>query len=98
VGSCHSKSHCSLAGVARSPISPVLSRFQGSCKATAGQNGSEQRTYIQNGGRDASFYPAFSQSPLGHLQTQVKCLCFSAKVASKYLLQMQDGKSQNLQC
>jgi hypothetical protein len=47
---------CCLAGVALSPvigclsISPVLPGLQQGCKATAGENGSEQRTQAQSGG------------------------------------------------
>jgi hypothetical protein len=40
-------------------ISPVLLGFQDGCKATVRENGSEQRTEIQNGGRDAKLLSYF---------------------------------------
>lgn len=59
-------------------ISPVLPGFQGSCKVTGGENGSEQRR--QNRGRDAKLLSAFSYP--SHI---CKSKCFSAKAASKCL-------------
>jgi hypothetical protein len=40
-------------------FSPVLPGFQGSCKVTARENGSEQRAQIQCGGRDAKLLSCF---------------------------------------
>jgi hypothetical protein len=38
----------------------VLPGFQEDCEVTAGENGSERRTQIQNGGGDAKLFSAFS--------------------------------------
>jgi hypothetical protein len=54
VGSCYSKSHCSLASGLCLLSGP--SGFQDGCRVTEGENDSEQRTQIQNGGWDALLF------------------------------------------